>query len=135
MLSFKELPDQLRLEIRKSDLEGFLRELLEGKAMSPSQPNNPDFQPAPKEILTVDEVAELTGLAKQTIYTNVCKRLIPHYKARRKVYFKRTEILEWMLQNRRETQSEVNSKAADFIEAQKVKRIDRSSRQSNKSQS
>jgi excisionase family DNA binding protein len=122
MFSFKELPDQLRLEIRKSDLEGFLRELLEGKAISASQPNNPDFQSTPKEILTVDEVAELTGLAKQTIYTNVCKRLIPHYKARRKVYFKRTEIIEWMLNDRRESKPEVSALAADFIEAQKLKR-------------
>lgn len=123
MLSFKDLPDQLRLEIRKSDLEGFLRELLEG-TVSPSaqSQHNHDFQSSPKEILTVDEVAELTGLAKQTIYTGVCKRRIPHYKARRKVYFKRTEILEWMLQDRRETQSEVKSNAIDFIEAQKLKR-------------
>lgn len=122
MVSFKELPDQLRLEIRKSDLESFLRELLEGKAISTSQPSNPDFQPAQKEILTVDEVAELTGLAKQTIYTNVCKRLIPHYKARRKVYFKRTEIVEWMLNDRRESKPEASALAADFIEAQKLKR-------------
>lgn len=133
MFSFKELPDQLRLEIRKSDLESFFKEFLESRSISSIPTNSLEFKPSPKEILSVEEVAELTGLAKQTIYTNVCKRLIPHYKARRKIYFKRTEILEWMLQNRRETQSEVNSKAADFIEAQKQKRIDRSSRQSNKS--
>lgn len=122
MLSFKELPDQLRLEIKKSDLEGFLKELLEGKTISTSQSSNPDFQPIPKEILSVEEVAELTGLARQTIYTSVCKRLIPHFKARRKVYFKRSEILDWMLQDRRETKSKVAAKAADFIEAQKIKR-------------
>jgi excisionase family DNA binding protein len=119
MLSIKELPDQLRLEIRKSDLEDFLKEISEGKHPTKTLPEPSEFQLTPKEILTVEEVAELTGLAKQTIYTNVCKRLIPHYKARRKVYFKRTEIIEWMLQDRRKTHKEIRKEAADFIENRK----------------
>ena len=119
MVSLKDLPDQLRLEIRKSDLENFLREMMEIKEVT--DPVS-DYQPAPKEILTVNDAANLTGLAKQTIYTKVSRREIPHYKAKRKVYFKRTELIEWMLGEKRDTQTALQLKAADFIENQKVKR-------------
>lgn len=121
MISIKDLPDQLRLEIKKEDLERFLHELIDSKKGSPSQAQS-DYSAKPKEILSVDEVAELTGLARQTIYSKVSKREIPHYKAKRKVYFKRTEILEWMLKDKRDAQSEVEIQAAQFIEQQKAKR-------------
>lgn len=50
------------------------------------------------EFLTVKQVSELTGLAKQTIYTEVYKRSIPfiHFGPRL-LRFEREKIEAWML--------------------------------------
>jgi len=50
-----------------------------------------------KNILTVKEVCELTGLARQTIYGLIYKREIPHFKfGPRLLRFRKDEILSWM---------------------------------------
>lgn len=50
-----------------------------------------------KEILTIDEVVELTGLTKGTIYILNYKNEIPCFKfGPRLLRFKRSEILKWM---------------------------------------
>ena len=68
---------------------------------------------AAKEVLNVEDVHLLTGLAKQTIYNLVHKREIPCYKKDgHSVRFKKTEINEWFLQNRQSTVAELDAKAA-----------------------
>lgn len=68
---------------------------------------------AAKEVLNVEDVHLLTGLAKQTIYNLVHKREIPCYKKDGHcVRFKKTEINEWFLQNRQSTVEEIDAKAA-----------------------
>jgi excisionase family DNA binding protein len=46
--------------------------------------------------LTIDDISELTGLTKQTIYGQRSKRLIPAYKFGRELRFKKSEIMAWM---------------------------------------
>ncbi len=68
-----------------------------------------------KEMLVVDDVARLTGIGKNTIYQLTCKKLIPHYKPSRKLlYFKKSEIVEWMQQNRVSTDAELEAEAAAY---------------------
>jgi excisionase family DNA binding protein len=65
-----------------------------------------------KNILNLEEVAELTGYSKQGIYGLCSNRKIPHYKQGHKLYFKRKEIEAWMTAKRVSTQAEIESKAA-----------------------
>lgn len=66
-----------------------------------------------KEALTVEEVALLTGLGKATIYRLITSKEIPHYKPekRGKVYFKKSEIEDWLLQNKQKSNAEINIEA------------------------
>lgn len=48
------------------------------------------------EFLTVDEVMELTGFARQTIYQKVNNNSIPSMHVGRALRFKRSEILAWI---------------------------------------
>jgi excisionase family DNA binding protein len=49
------------------------------------------------QFLSVPEVCELTGLARQTIYCEVYKKTIPFQKfGPRLLRFDREEILHWM---------------------------------------
>ena len=57
--------------------------------------NQPD--PAHQsEIVFLEEAMQITGLAKPTIYAKTSRGEIPHYKRSRKLYFKRSELLQWI---------------------------------------
>lgn len=48
------------------------------------------------EYLSVEELSELTGLKKATIYAKRSRRELPAYKFGRELRFKRNEIETWM---------------------------------------
>ena len=68
-----------------------------------------------KTVLNVAELALMTGLSSGRIYHLVSSRDIPHYKKGKSVFFKKSEIEEWQLQDRVPTNSEIDSKAATYI--------------------
>lgn len=66
-----------------------------------------------KTILTLEEVAKYTNYSKSYIYKLTSRREIPCYKPNGKqLYFKRTEIEEWLLSNRKMTNKEIESEVA-----------------------
>jgi excisionase family DNA binding protein len=71
---------------------------------------------AAKNVLCLEDVAVLTGLSKSTIYKLTADKKIPHYKPNGKlVYFERTEIENWMLQNRVGTTDEAEQNAMSYL--------------------
>ncbi len=101
-IDITQLPDRVKLEITKGDLEAFAQLLLQ-QAQSHSNHTG-----ASKEILNIEEAAEFTGLAKQTLYSFTSQRTIPHFKRGKGVKFRRTELEIWMLKNRRKTVAEIS---------------------------
>ena len=68
-----------------------------------------------KKVLTLTDVAILTGLSRSYLYKLTCRHKIPHYKPNGKgVYFDKTEVEQWLLQNRIATDSELQAKAEKF---------------------
>lgn len=66
-----------------------------------------------KTILTLEEVAKYTNYSKSYIYKLTSRREIPCYKPNGKqLYFKKTEIEEWLLSNRKMTNKEIESEVA-----------------------
>mgnify|MGYP000990218339 FL=1 len=104
MINFQALPEKLRLEITKEDLEQFALDIVQ-KALNAQSPLT---APA-KTILTMPEASELTGLARQTLYAMTSQRIIPHFKRGKRVLFRREELEQWMMENRRQTLQELNS--------------------------
>lgn len=69
-----------------------------------------------KNVLTLEEVAELTGLSKFYLYQLTSKKQIPHYKPNgRLVYFDKAEIEAWLKQNRQGTRLEAEQAALNYI--------------------
>ena len=63
-----------------------------------------------KNILTIAEAAEFMGLSMSYMYKLTHWNKIPYYKPSGKViYFKRSDLEEWMLQNRSTTQGEIEA--------------------------
>lgn len=71
---------------------------------------------AAKNVLTMDDVAVLTGLSKSYLYRLTCTHQIPHYKPNGKqMYFDRGEVEAWMKQNRVATAKEAEQKAVAYV--------------------
>lgn len=68
-----------------------------------------------KEVLTIDECAMLTGFSKNHLYKLTSQRAIPFYKPLGgSIRFKKSEVEDWLLQNRQATNSEINSLATTY---------------------
>ena len=51
-----------------------------------------------KKVLTMDELAQYTGLSKSYLYKLTSQKVIPHYKPNGKlVFFEREEVEKWLL--------------------------------------
>jgi excisionase family DNA binding protein len=78
----------------------------------------PQYQNPPKkekDVLNVDEAADLLNLAKQTVYSHTSKREIPHFKRGKKLYFKRAELLAWIDQSKRQTVAEMQTETDNYL--------------------
>ncbi|MDD6581567.1 MAG: helix-turn-helix domain-containing protein [Bacteroidales bacterium] len=84
-----------------------------------------------KQVLTVDEVARLTGMTTHTIYKYCAARKIPHYKSAggKMTYFKRAEVEAWMCHTKVATMEEIESEAARMLIA-KAAELEHSHRKS-----
>ncbi len=59
--------------------------------------------------------SKITGKAVPTIYDLVHKRLIPHSKRGKHLYFSRQELIDWLRDGGRKTQAEIAAEAQTFI--------------------
>lgn len=72
-----------------------------------------------KTVLDLSEAAVFTGYSESHLYNLTSKRLIPHYKKNRKLYFKKQELEEWMLEREVKTDKEIRSKASTYVSTHK----------------
>lgn len=70
---------------------------------------------AAKPVLLVEEAAIFTGFSVQHLYRMTSAKQIPHYKKDRKLYFKKSELEEWMLETRILTNDEIDAQAQAYV--------------------
>ena len=69
-----------------------------------------------KEMINLDELSSYTGLSKSYIYKLTHRKELPHYKpSGKKLYFKASEVLEWLMQNRVSTNQELEAEASNYL--------------------
>lgn len=66
-------------------------------------------QPPIEDLLDIDAAAALVKLKPSTIYALTSRRQIPHLKRGNRLYFLKNELLEWLLQGRRDVISSVTA--------------------------
>jgi excisionase family DNA binding protein len=73
-----------------------------------------------KEVLTIDECSAYTGYSKNHLYRLTSQRAIPFYKPMGgTIYFRKSEIEDWLLRNRQATEAEINSQATTYCRTHK----------------
>ncbi|KAB1067604.1 helix-turn-helix domain-containing protein [Tamlana haliotis] len=63
---------------------------------------------------TIDELAQFINMTKGSIYGLVHKNAIPYHK-KGKLYFLKSEILDWIKSGKRETKTSLHDKANEYL--------------------
>lgn len=71
------------------------------------------------ELLTIQQAAELLSLSVPTLYGYVHRQEIPNHKNKKRLYFMRAELMEWVKNGRRKTVEEINASAEILLKKRK----------------
>ncbi|MFV8441866.1 helix-turn-helix domain-containing protein [Flavobacterium sp. LB2P44] len=79
------------------------------KAINPSKTSDEDA------FLSIDETAKIINLSKATIYGLTHQKEIPFHKRGKRLYFLKSEILQWIKNGKRESKSELEKRAEEYL--------------------
>lgn len=74
-----------------------------------------------KTVLDFNEAMLYTGLSKGHLYRLTSGRQIPFFRKNRKLYFKKSELEQWMTETPCSSISEINSRATTYCATHKLK--------------
>jgi excisionase family DNA binding protein len=78
------------------------------------QNNNPTTD-QPEQLLTIQEAAEFLSLTVPTMYSKVSKGELPVMKRSKRLYFSRTELLEYLKDGRKKSYAEIEAEAKAYL--------------------
>jgi len=68
-----------------------------------------------KEVLTFDEACDYTGISRSYLYKLTASGKIPHSKPNGKMlFFEKNKLVDWLLQNKRKSQQDIESEALAY---------------------
>lgn len=77
-----------------------------------------------KEILTLEEAADFLSLSKSAIYKLTSRKEIPYYNpGGKKIFFKRTELENWILSSKSISVDEVDDEITSYLSRTQKSRI------------
>lgn len=105
VLTFEKLPEAVTMLTKEvSELKRLLIERQE-------QPTTDH----PEQLLTIQEAAKFLSLTVPTMYSKVSKGELPVMKRGKRLYFSRTELLEYLKAGRRKTNAEIEQEAKNYL--------------------
>ena len=108
-LTFDQLPQAVTM---------LTKEVSELKRLLIERQEQPIKQEEDK-LLTVQEAAQFLNLTVPTIYSKVSKGELPVMKRGKRLYFSRTELMEYLKEGRKKTFDEIATEADNYLTAKK----------------
>ena len=113
-LTFETLPRAVsQLSEKLKNIESLLLEKSEQQTIKKQE-----------QLLTVEGAAKFLSLAVATIYSKVSKGELPVMKRSKRLYFSSTELMEYLKDGRKKTNSEIESESKDYL-INKISNYDR----------
>jgi DNA binding domain, excisionase family len=104
-LTFDQLPKAVTMLVKEvSELK---RLLIEKQEQAPTE--------QPEQLLTIQEAAQFLNLTVPTIYSKVSKGELPVMKRSKRLYFSRTELLEYLKDGRKKSNAEIEAEAEAYL--------------------
>jgi len=67
------------------------------------------------DIMSLNQLCEFYDFGKSYVYKKTSNREIPYYKNGKRLYFKRIEIDEWLLDNRIKTNKDIEREVSTYL--------------------
>jgi excisionase family DNA binding protein len=96
------------IEARLSSIENLILDLKHN-------PQTVEPTDQPEQLLTIQEAAEFLSLTVPTMYSKVSKREIPCMKRSKRLYFSRTELMEYVKAGRKKSNAEIEQEAEAYL--------------------
>jgi len=75
-----------------------------------------------KEVLNLNETCKYLNMSASYLYKLTSQKQIPHFCPQgKKLYFKRTDLDEWLLRNRQDSMDEIETMASNYLLTKKTK--------------
>jgi len=81
------------------DLRGMISECIKDALTLEMQVKTPE--PIPEDLLSIEDIQKVFRVSKVTVHKWKKKGLLPFYKMNRKVYFKKSEVIDAMQHKKR----------------------------------
>ena len=108
-LTFEQLPTAVTL---------LTKEVSELKALLLRKSEQPTTQQQ-DELLTIQQASELLNLSVPTLYSKVSKGELPVMKRSKRLYFSRTELIEYLKAGKRKSSAEIEAEADAYLSNKK----------------
>ena len=69
----------------------------------------------PEQLLTIQEAAEFLSLTVPTMYSKVSKGELPVMKRSKRLYFSRTELVDYLKDGRKKSNAEIEQEAKAYL--------------------
>ena len=109
--------DAISFESLPKAVAQLINEVREMKRLLLESSNEPKVQE--DELFTVDQCAEFLRLSKPTIYGLISKGDLPVMKRSKRCYFSKLELMEYLREGRRRTNSEIEAEAENYLSKNK----------------
>ncbi len=109
-----EQVEQVFFNVPLSKLEPIFKRWVK-EAQAEMQPTKVEPTDQPEQLLTILEAADFLSLTVPTMYSKVSKREIPCMKRSKRLYFSRTELLEYLKEGRKKSNAEIEQEAKAYL--------------------
>ncbi len=100
--------------LSKTELGEILRQEIENYFNSQKNVNQPDTK-QPEQFLTIQEAAEFLRLTVPTVYIKVHKGELPVMKRGKRLYFSKTELMDYLKAGRKKSNAEIEQEANAYL--------------------
>jgi hypothetical protein len=87
------------ISMNADDLRGMISECIKDALTLERQVKAPE--PIPEDLLSIEDIQKVFKVSKVTVHKWKKKGLLPFYKMNRKVYFKKSEVIDAMQHKKR----------------------------------
>ncbi len=89
------------------------------KVLKETLPQTVGHTEQPEQLFNIHEAAEFLSLKVPTMYSKVSKGELPVMKRNNRLYFSRTELLEYLKQGRKKSNAEIEQEAKAYLNNKK----------------
>ena len=105
VLTFEQLPEAVTILTKK--VSELTRLIAEKQAQTPTD--------EPERFLNIEEAADFLRLAIPTVYSKVSRGELPVMKRSKRLYFSRTELLDYLKEGRKKSNAEIEAEAKAYL--------------------